>query len=87
MEEVELATGLSSSSLSIEPAENMVTIPGPAPGVVIHTLVPIVGGAPQEFIPPILHNLNPLQGLEVEMEHDKIMWARVNPALEYVEDC
>jgi hypothetical protein len=43
MEEVELVAGLSSSSLSIEPAENIVTIPVLAPGIIIHSLVSIMG--------------------------------------------
>jgi hypothetical protein len=40
---------VSSSSSDLDPVENMVAIPVPAPSV-IHTLVEI----PEEFVPPIL---------------------------------
>jgi hypothetical protein len=43
----------SSSSTDVEPVENMVAIPIPAP-LVIHTLIPI--GVPEEFIPPSLRS-------------------------------
>ena len=41
---------LSSSSSDLDPVENMVVIPVPAPSI-IHMLVEI----PEDFIPPVLH--------------------------------
>jgi hypothetical protein len=42
----------SSLSTDVEPVENMVAIPVPTPGTVVHLLVPIK--VPQEFVPPAL---------------------------------
>jgi hypothetical protein len=65
---------VSSSSSDLDPVENMVAIPVPAPSV-IHTLVAI----PEEFIPPILQSspavpstLSPkyVQALEDDLAHD-----------------
>jgi hypothetical protein len=53
--------------MDVDPVENMVAIPVPAPGVVIHTLVPV--NVPQEFIPPILHVPNPLEPEREEIAH------------------
>ena len=49
--EEEEAEVLSSSSSDLDPVENMVVIPVPAPSIV-HTLVEI----PEEFVPPILRS-------------------------------
>jgi hypothetical protein len=65
---------VSSSSSDLDPVENMVAIPVPAPSVV-HTLVEI----PEEFVPPILQPsssvpLTPspeyVQALEDDLAHD-----------------
>jgi hypothetical protein len=65
---------VSSSSSDLDPVENMVAIPVPAPSV-IHTLVEI----PEEFVPPILRlsssvplTLSPeyVQALEDDPAHD-----------------
>jgi hypothetical protein len=59
--------------------ENMVAIPVPAPGVVIHTLVPV--DIPMEFVPPILCDLNPLG----EPEGVAISHAQASPSQTYIE--
>jgi hypothetical protein len=65
---------VSSSSSDLDPVENMVAIPVPAPSV-IHTLVEI----PEEFIPPILQSTSAVpstpspeyvQALEDDPAHD-----------------
>jgi hypothetical protein len=65
---------VSSSSSDLDPIENMVAIPVPAPSI-IHTLVAI----PEEFIPPILQSssavpstpsLEYVQALEDDPAHD-----------------
>jgi hypothetical protein len=65
---------LSSSSSNLDPVENMVVIPIPAPSI-IHTLVEI----PEEFIPPILRASLPalstpsplyIQAVEEDPSHD-----------------
>jgi chromosome segregation ATPase len=65
---------VSSSSSDLDPVENMVAIPVPAPSIV-HTLVEI----PEEFVPPILRpssavpsTLSPeyVQALEDDLAHD-----------------
>jgi hypothetical protein len=48
-DDAEGETALSSSSSDVDPVENMVAIPVPAPSI-IHMLVEI----PEEFVPPIL---------------------------------
>jgi hypothetical protein len=54
----------SSALTDVDPVENMVAIPVPAPGVVIYTLVPV--DIPQEFIPPVLcANLLEPEGAEI----------------------
>jgi hypothetical protein len=49
----------SSVSMDVGSVENIVPVPVPVPGVVIHTLV--LFDVPQEFIPPVLHDPNPLE--------------------------
>jgi hypothetical protein len=72
---------VSSSSSSLDPVENMVAIPVPAPSIV-HTLVEI----PEEFVPPILRSSSAVpstpspeyvQALEDDPAHDGIpeYWA------------
>jgi hypothetical protein len=74
---------VSSSSSDLDPVENMVAIPVPAPSI-IHTLVEI----PEEFIPPILRPsssvpLTPspeyVQALEDDPAHDGIPEYWVDP--------
>jgi hypothetical protein len=77
MEELEESVGgevASSSSSDMDPVENMVAIPVPAPSF-IHTLVEI----PEEFVPPILRlssavpstlSLEYVQALEDDPVHD-----------------
>jgi hypothetical protein len=64
--EENLGSNLSFSALTnVEPVKNMVAIPVLAPGVAVHTLVPIMNDESadidEEYLPPILYNLNPLQ--------------------------
>jgi hypothetical protein len=59
--------------------ENMVVIPVPAPGVVIHTLVPV--DVPVEFVPLILQDPNLLD----EAEGLAIACAQASPSLAYME--
>jgi hypothetical protein len=72
---------VSSSSSDLDPVENMVAIPVPAPSV-IHTLVEI----PEEFVPPILRSssailltpsLEYVQAVEDDPAHDGVpeYWA------------
>jgi hypothetical protein len=72
---------VSSSSSDLDPVENMVAIPVPAPSV-IHTLVEI----PEEFVPPILQPSSAVpstpspeyvQALEDDLAHDGTLeyWA------------
>jgi hypothetical protein len=65
---------VSSSSSDLDPIENMVAIPVPAPSI-IHTLVAI----PEEFVPPILRSSSTVpstpspeyvQALEDDLAHD-----------------
>jgi hypothetical protein len=65
--------------IDVDLAENMVAIPVPAPGVVIHTLVPV--DVPQEFIPSVLHDPNPL-----EPEGTAIAHALASPSPAYVKN-
>jgi hypothetical protein len=74
---------VSSSSSDLDPIENMVAIPVPAPSVV-HTLVEI----PEEFVPPILQSsssvpLTPspeyVQALEDDPAHNGIPEYWVDP--------
>jgi hypothetical protein len=84
LEDEEGSTAASVDSLSLldlEPVENMVVIPVPAPCVIVHTLVPI--NVPQEFIPPILCGPNPL---EMEAEGLVIAWAQSSPSPTYFEN-
>jgi hypothetical protein len=71
--------GSSDSSSNLDPVENMVAIPVPAPGIVVHTLVPV--DIPLEFVPPILCDPNPLD----EVEGSVIAHAQASPSLTYVE--
>jgi hypothetical protein len=74
---------VSSSSSDLDPVENMVAIPIPAPSIV-HTLVEI----PEEFVPPILRpsssvlstpSLEYVQALEDDPAHDGIPEYWVDP--------
>jgi hypothetical protein len=83
MEEVEDDGGevVSSSSSDLDPVENLVAIPVPAPSA-IHTLVEI----PEEFVPPILQSSSSIlstpspeyvQAVEDDPSHDGTLeyWA------------
>lgn len=80
--------GSLSSLSSVEPVESMVSILVPAPGVVVHTLVPIVddklANINNECIPPILHNPNPLQVALADMDH--LVNMSEEEALQVLED-
>ena len=65
--EEEEAEVLSSSSSDLDPVENMVAIPIPAPSIV-HTLVEI----PEEFVPPILQ-LSPSVALTPSPEGPQVL--------------
>ena len=61
-------------SMDVDPVENMVVIPVPAPGPIVHTLVPVE--VLMEFFPPILCDPNPL---EMETEGEAIDHVRSSP--------
>jgi hypothetical protein len=72
----------SSSSSDVEPVENMVAIPVPAPSVV-NFLVPIK--VPEEFIPPSLCSTpSPpyVQAIEDDPLHDGVLEYWVDPEVD-----
>jgi hypothetical protein len=71
--------GSSDSSSNLDPVDNMVVIPVPAPGIVVHTLVP--ADIPLELVPPILCDPNLLD----EVEGSVIACAQASLSLTHLE--